>query len=110
VADSTLSTKPIADDAEAIAWALNREVVPVLRRLRERQTLGTTVGDGVATVFTVTHPFATLDVFVTVVDRATGEDMLPPDAVVARNGTGEVTVTFLVAPSAADGARVLVRP
>jgi hypothetical protein len=36
--------------------------------------------------------------------------MLPPDAVVARNGTGEVTVTFLVAPSAADGARVLVRP
>jgi hypothetical protein len=109
VADQTLSTKPIPADPEAIAWALNREVVPVLRRMRERQTLGVTLGDGVETVFEVEHPFATLDVFVAVVDVATGQDVVAPDVVVERTDTETVTATFLVAP-AVDGARVLVRP
>jgi hypothetical protein len=109
VADAIISSKPITAEVDAIAEALNREVVPVVRRLRERVTKATTVGDGVFAVFVVPHPFATLDVFVTVVEVATGADMVPPAAVAHRTGVNEVTVTF-AAPPPVDGARVLVSP
>lgn len=113
VVDQAISAKAIEPEADDIARALNREVVPVVKRLRaavnERlNAAAVPFGDGVSTVATVEHPFNTLDVFVTVVDLATGQDMLPPDAVAVRDSASEVIVTYLVAPPA-DGTRILVR-
>lgn len=113
VVDQAISAKAIEPEQADIARALNREVVPVVKRLRaavnERlNAAATAFGDGVSTVASVEHPFNTLDVLVAVVNVTTGEDMYPPDAVVARDSESEVIVTFLVAPPA-DGARILVR-
>ncbi len=113
VVDQAISTKAIEADVADVTRALNREVVPVVRRMRaavnERlNAAAVNFGDGVSTVAAVDHAFNTLDVFVTVVDVATGEDMYPPAAVVSRDSTSQVLVTF-AAPPAADGVRIMVR-
>jgi phosphohistidine swiveling domain-containing protein len=111
--DQALSTKPLTAEIDAVTHALNREVVPVLRRVRavlnERGSVAATVvGDGLNTLFVVTHPYSTLNVMAAVVDNVTGEDVFPPNVVVARDDESTLSVTFLVAP-AVDGATVLVR-
>lgn len=62
------------------------------------------VGNGAATVFTVTHNLNTLDVSVQVFDNATTETI---ECDVTRNSTSQVTIGFAVAP-ANNAYRVLV--
>jgi hypothetical protein len=91
--------------------ALNREVVPVVRRLRalvnaQLTSAAVTIGDGLATVFAVENPFGTRDVVVAVYDTGTYLDV---PATVERTTADLLTITFGVAP-AADAVRVLIRP
>jgi hypothetical protein len=65
-----------------------------------------TIGDGVATTFTITHGFNTLDVMVTVIEVATGAHIL---TTVVNDTVNDVEVTFGVAPTASQ-YRVLVIP
>lgn len=62
------------------------------------------IGNGAATVFTVTHNLNTLDVSVQVFDNATTETI---ECDVTRNSTSQVTIGFAVAP-ANNAYRVLV--
>jgi hypothetical protein len=70
------------------------------------QGFADSIGDGVATTFTVTHNFNTLDVITTVYEVASGNYILA-DARVASVNT--VEVTFGSAPTT-DQYRVLVVP
>ncbi len=114
VVDQAISTKAITPDPDAIADALNREVVPVVRRMRaavnERlNAAATTFGDGVSAVADVEHPFATTDVMVVVYNLLNGLELTQPaDVTVQRTSSSVVRVTFAVAP-AVDEARILVR-
>lgn len=113
--EQQLSTKPIPAEPQVIADALNREIVPVLRRVRAylnqlvvpAPTFAQTFGDGVATVFDITHDLGTKDVFVAVYDPITGQDATM-SAPVLRVDVNTVRLTFSVAPST-DRRRVLVR-
>lgn len=117
VVDQQLSTKPIPAEPETIATALNREIVPVLRRIRAylnqlvipapaNTMFAQTFGDGVATVFDIAHPFGTNDVMVSVYDPATGQDAAM-SAPVQRLGGITVRLTF-GAPPSPNRRRVLV--
>lgn len=55
------------------------------------------VGDGTATSIDITHTFNTKDVFVSVYDNATGEDV---NCGIARPDTTKITLTFDSAPAA----------
>jgi hypothetical protein len=110
--DQAISNKPIASEAESIAWALNKEVVPVVRRIRAivnatSTATSATVGDGVTLVFDVAHALATADVFVAAYDVATGTTKVEgTDVVTRRLDTATVRLTYAVAPVS---DRVLIR-
>jgi hypothetical protein len=113
VVDQAISTKAIEPEVQDVTRALNREVVPVVRRLRaavnERlNAAATTFGDGVSLVADVEHPFNTTDVFVSVYNIATGMEVYYPTVFYERTSASNVRVTFAFAPSA-DNARILVR-
>jgi hypothetical protein len=97
-----------------VTRALNREVVPVVRRLRaavnERlNAAATTFGDGVTAAVDVEHSFDTADVIVAVYNIATGVEYYPPfDVQIQRLSTSVVQLVFAV-PPAANNARILVR-
>lgn len=115
VVDQQLSTKPIPAEPQVIADALNREIVPVLRRVRAflnqlvlpTPVFAQTFGDGVAMVFDITHGLGTRDISVTVFDPVTGQDATM-SAPVQRLDDNTVRLTFSFAPSL-DRRRVLVR-
>lgn len=65
-----------------------------------------TIGDGVATTFTVTHGFGTTDVIASVYEISTGEEILTE---LRRSSINDVEVSFGAAPTASQ-YRVLVIP
>lgn len=65
-----------------------------------------TIGDGVATTFTITHSFNTLDVMVQVIEVATGAHVF---ATVVNDTVNTVEVTFGTTPTT-NQYRVLVIP
>lgn len=99
IADQT-TVNTGTDDTEAIT-ALK------LKTYLDGRTGGyaTSIGDGTATSFTVTHNLGTTDVIVMLVDNTTGEEVMA-DVVVATTNT--ITVSFALAPSA-SGIRVIVK-
>lgn len=112
VIEQQLSQKPVAADPQTIADFLNRELVPVTRRIRavlnaRLDLAATTFGDGVATVYDIGHPFGTLDVMAAVYDLATGSDVVLA-APVQRLDADTLRVTC-AAPPPVDGYRLLVR-
>ena len=110
IVEQNIGSKPLT--METLLTALNREAMPVLRRLREavNARLGgyyaDTIGDGAATSYTITHGLSSRDVVVQVYDAATYADVTPSSVV--RTTPNAVTVTF-GAPPAADSRRVVVR-
>jgi hypothetical protein len=65
----------------------------------------TTVGDGAATSFLVTHGFGTLDVHVELYDNATNETII---ADVSRLDVDTITIAGFTAPPPVDSVRVIV--
>ena len=110
--EQQVSSKAIEPKEEAIAWALNREIVPVVRAIRAlvnstSAATPETVGDGVTLVFDVSHDLATTDVFVTAYDVATGTTRIEGTDVVSRRlDDSTVRLTYAVAPTS---DRVLIR-
>lgn len=88
-------------NGEGISIAGN--VVAIDTSVVARKASGS-IGNGAATVFTVTHNLNTLDVSVQVFDNATTETI---ECDVTRNSTSQVTIGFAVAP-ANNAYRVLV--
>ena len=111
--DQAISNKAIASEVESIAWALNKEVVPVVRRIRAivnatSTATAATVGDGFTMVFDVPHTLGTADVFVTVYEISTGVDRYPGiEYSVRRLSTATVRITYLIGAPTSD--RVLIR-
>lgn len=111
-AERDVSAKPVT--AESTLDLLNRELVPVVRAMRtvinrELRAESTTVGDGIASVFTVTHALGTTDVFVQLKDALTFEVYDRSDGyavMVLDDATVQVTAP---APEPVDGLRVSIR-
>lgn len=112
VVDQDVSAKPII--AETVLDALNREVVPVLRRVRAGvnkfvPAYAETVGDGLSTSFSVAHNLDSEDVFVELRNVATGELVVDKSLyTITVDDANTVIVNTPVAP-AASNLRVLVR-
>lgn len=70
------------------------------------QGFGQTVGDGVATSFTITHNLNTLDVITSVLEVASGNYVFTTAVI---SGLNSVDVSFAVAPTSSQ-YRVLVIP
>jgi hypothetical protein len=100
----------IATQAEVNAGTLDAPyaVTPLkLKTLLDNRVGGYAqdVGDGAATAIAVTHNLNTRDVSVTIYENSTGEEM---EAQVVRTSVNVVTVTFNVAPTAAQ-YRVVIK-
>lgn len=111
VVDRDISPKPI--DADSTLDVLNREIVPVSRMMRAAinrfmSAYSKSVGDGVATSFTVTHGLGTTDVFVQLKDVSSGVVIDPSTYTITV--VDEDTVTVLApAPPATNDLRISVR-
>lgn len=70
------------------------------------QGFAQTIGDGIATTFTVTHGFGTTDVIAAVYEIATGEEIITG---LRRSTVNDVEVSFGAAPTTGQ-YRVLVIP
>lgn len=99
----------IATQAEADAGTIDTHIITPLKlkTLLDNRTGGfaVNIGDGTATTFTVTHNLNTKDVVVELVEVSTGETVY---ADTARPTVNTITVTFAVAPTAAQ-FRVVVK-
>lgn len=107
--DQGIGSKALTE--QTVLVVLNRELVPLVRRLRavvnERLDASVaTIGDGVSLSYAIEHGLGTRDVFVTVYDLVSYLDVVP--ASVTRTDEDTVTVTF-AAPPAVDFYRVLIR-
>jgi hypothetical protein len=72
-----------------------------------RDNYAQTVGDGVTTVFAITHNLGTLDTMSQAYNPITGANILPTAYTAVHTSANVTTVTFLVAP-AAGAARVII--
>lgn len=109
--DRDISAKPVVD--ETVLDVLNREIVPVSRMMRAAinrfmTAYSTSVGDGVATLFTVTHGLGTTDVFVQLKDVSSGVVIDPSTYTITVVDVDTVTV-LAPAPPAANDLRISVR-
>jgi hypothetical protein len=118
IVDQVIGNKALT--AENQLETLNREVIPVIRRLREAVNgraggyYAETFGDGVATSFTISHGLGTKDVLVQVYTVSSGIDateLFYPTAggSIVRDGDDTVTLTIAFGVPAVDELRVVVR-
>lgn len=112
--DQAISNKPIPYDVTEAAIALNREIVPVLKAVRavvnaELRSACTTVGDGVAAAFLITHTLATADVMVQLKDLLTGEIYDGSDGYTIVVSSDSQVAVLAPAPVPVDGLRVSIR-
>lgn len=67
--------------------------------------IGTCVGDGSTTAFTINHSLATRDVIINVYDVTTYDDVMVD---LSRNTADSITVTFAVAPAVGTNYKVVI--
>jgi hypothetical protein len=72
------------------------------------RTFAGTIGDGVTTVFAVTHGLGTLDTQTSVYNPITGTEYLPTAYTAVHTNPNVTTFTFVAAP-AAGAARVVIQ-
>lgn len=107
--DQAIGSKALPPDAAKIAEMLNREGLPVLRRLRALANRRATddFGDGISTAFAFDHGFGTDDVTWSVRDNATGAMQDATTIASVTSLAGVLTVTML-APPTANQYRVVI--
>jgi hypothetical protein len=110
--DQALGSKALPPDAGRIAETLNRETLPVLRKLRayiNGSSYSAAFGDGVATSFTFTHGLGTRLLVIMVYDSATFEVLDITGLTVTLTDEDTLDVSGFGAPPAADELTLVVK-
>lgn len=97
--------RPGTSYSQGTGISIAGSVIAVDTSLVVRKAAATITGDGVSTVYPVTHDLNTLDVIVRAYSLSTGEDV---ECGVVRNNPGRITLTF-ASPPATESVRVVIQ-
>lgn len=110
--DQAIGSKALPPDAVKIAETLNREALPLLRKLRayvNGSSYSAAFGDGVATAFTFTHGLGTRSLDIMVYDSTTFAVLDITGLTVVLTDVDTLGMSGFGAPPAADALTIVVK-